>query len=89
MARGLAPVASAIPGVTEIINHMESGILVPPADSAAIEQALTQLVEQPDLLQSLRLGARQRAMQFRWRDIAQQRINLYREFIARKQRDQQ
>jgi glycosyltransferase involved in cell wall biosynthesis len=49
MACGTACVATRLPGVTDsLIDDQESGILVPPRDSDALEAALTRLVSEPD-----------------------------------------
>jgi glycosyltransferase involved in cell wall biosynthesis len=79
MARGLAPVASRIPGPDAIVEDEASGLLVPPANAPAIESALLRLIFDPDLLTRLRIGARRRAIQYTWASVAAQRIDLYRE----------
>jgi peptidoglycan/xylan/chitin deacetylase (PgdA/CDA1 family) len=48
MAARLPVVATAVGGVPEVVVHGESGILVPPGDSAALGDALTALLAQPE-----------------------------------------
>jgi glycosyltransferase involved in cell wall biosynthesis len=47
-AAGLPVVASAHGGVVEIVRHGETGLLVPPGDSAALAVALRALAEDPE-----------------------------------------
>lgn len=58
MALGLPVVASAVEGVTELVEDERSGLLVPPRDVPALEQALQRLIEDEDLRAGL--GARGR-----------------------------
>lgn len=60
MALGKAVVATAIPGVTEMLTGEDAGLLVPPEDSAALAAALDALATDPEL--RARLGARARAL---------------------------
>ncbi|MDD8027456.1 MAG: glycosyltransferase family 4 protein [Acidobacteriota bacterium] len=51
-------VATDIGGSREILSHEETGLLVPPGDSAALAGAVNRLLDDPDL--AARLGARAR-----------------------------
>jgi glycosyltransferase involved in cell wall biosynthesis len=55
-AAGMAAVATNIAGIPEVVRPGETGLLVPPGDSAALATALRQLVVSPD--QRLTFGAR-------------------------------
>lgn len=55
MAMGTAVVASKVGGVPEIVLDGESGLLVPPADPAALRQALKKLLSDQDL--RVKMGA--------------------------------
>ena len=59
MARGVAVVSTPAGGISELIRHGETGLLVPPQDSAAMARALTLLARNPELRQ--RLGRKGRA----------------------------
>lgn len=48
MAVGRAVVASAVGGIPEMIVDGETGLLVPPADEAALADALGRLIDDPD-----------------------------------------
>ncbi len=58
MASGLAVVAAAVPGNTEVIEHGVSGILVPPEQPAELAAAILELLRDPE---RRRLGAGARA----------------------------
>lgn len=59
MAAGKPVIASAIGGIDEAVVHDETGILVPPADPAALAGAIRQVLFNPPLAR--RLGAAGRA----------------------------
>ena len=52
-SQGLACIASDVAAVPELIRHGESGWLVPPADAAALAQALAALIAAPAIRQRL------------------------------------
>ena len=60
MAAGVPPVASDIPGVSEVVEDGRSGLLVPSQDPAALADALGRLEREPALRRSLGEGARRR-----------------------------
>jgi glycosyltransferase involved in cell wall biosynthesis len=49
MALGLPCVASNVDGVPEVIKHQESGLLTPPASSAALAECLARLIADAEL----------------------------------------
>lgn len=58
MACGSAVVVSSLPSSTEWIRDDESGLVVPPRDTAALTQALLRLIDEPDLRRRLGREAR-------------------------------
>jgi len=50
MAMGKVVVASSVGGIKEVVVDKLSGILVPPADSSLLAQAIVDLIDQPDLI---------------------------------------
>jgi glycosyltransferase involved in cell wall biosynthesis len=82
MALGIAPVATAIPGVTEVVEHGISGILVRPEDASALGSALLDLVRSPVRLEVLRRGARERVRDTSWDRIASTQFAHYEKVIA-------
>ncbi len=59
MACGLAPVATAIPGNTDVVTHERDGLLVKAGDRHALAEALTRLLSDAELRQQIAAGARQ------------------------------
>lgn len=51
-------VASEIGGITDIVQHETTGLLVPPNDAAALAGALTRIFTDPDLSRALADGGR-------------------------------
>jgi len=78
MALGMAPIATAIPGVLEVIEDGSSGILVPPEDAEATGEALVALLRSPQRLSALREGARRRVEGTSWESIATAQMGIYR-----------
>ncbi len=48
MAMGKPVIASAVGGIPDLVVHGENGLLVPPADSEALANAVLELYENPD-----------------------------------------
>jgi glycosyltransferase involved in cell wall biosynthesis len=84
MACGLAPVAAANVGAKQIVKPERSGLLVPLADAGALEAALRQLLDDPSLLKRLQEEARKVALGHSWNHIAEERVEDYREALARR-----
>jgi len=49
MATGLPVVATAVGGNPELVNNGETGLIVPPADDAAMSQAIHRYIDNPEL----------------------------------------
>jgi L-malate glycosyltransferase len=64
MALGVPPVAFAVGGLPELIEHGTNGLLVPPGDIESFAAAASGLVQNPDLRSRLGDGGPQRAMLF-------------------------
>lgn len=79
MAAGLPVVASAVGGVPELVVDGETGVLVPPGDSAALARAITRLVSDPALRDRLGHAGRQRAeREFSLERFEREHLELYR-----------
>jgi len=80
MACGV-PVISTVGGaLPEVVG--DAGILVPTADSGALEQAIVSLLDDPDRRRRLgEAGLRRVEASFTWRNAAQKTVDVYREAI--------
>jgi glycosyltransferase involved in cell wall biosynthesis len=79
MSYGVPVVASDIGGITDIVEHNESGLLVPPGDSAALAQALERLSRDAALAQRLGAAGEQRVRSaFGWTEIMAKWDAVYR-----------
>lgn len=77
MACGLAPVASAVPGVVEAVRDGVTGLLVAPSDPDAIAGALDRLAADTATLDRMRLNAHRAAQSYGWSTVAGEQLALY------------
>lgn len=63
LASGLPSISTLVAGIPEIIEHRESGLLVPPADPARLAEAVTELLNDDDLRRRIAEAGRARAEQ--------------------------
>jgi glycosyltransferase involved in cell wall biosynthesis len=87
-ASGVATIASNAGGIAEVVRDGETGVLVAPADSRALGDAIARLVASAGERASLGEAARKRAVaQFAMSAMAQRTMALYRACLgARKDR---
>lgn len=77
MACGLAPITTATAGPLEIVTDRKDGLIVPPRDTQGIKNAISELINDHDLLQQLRQNAYHTAQQYGWNAIANSRLSVY------------
>lgn len=70
-------VASDIEGYAQVADHDETGILVPPGDSAALADAVIQLLEDEERRRAFGVCARKAAEAYSWERIAAQLVEVY------------
>lgn len=70
-AHGLPVIAHAIGGVPEAVIDGETGLLVPPDDSAALTAAFARLINDPELCRRLGAAGQARALRHTWDAAAQ------------------
>jgi glycosyltransferase involved in cell wall biosynthesis len=87
-ASGVATIAANAGGIAEVVRSGETGVLVAPADSRALRDAIARLAACPGERQALGEAARKRAIaQFAMGTMAQRTMALYRAcWGARKDR---
>ena len=64
MASGLPVVASRLGGLPELIRHDRTGLLVPPGDPGALEEAIREILSDPNRAATLGREGRERALSF-------------------------
>jgi glycosyltransferase involved in cell wall biosynthesis len=82
MAVGVPVIATDIPGSREMISHKQNGWLVAPADSSSLANAITELIENPQLRQQLSQAGKQSVKQYSIQEIAKSYKNLYDSLLA-------
>ena len=70
MATGIPVVTTEICGMPDVVQHDVNGLLVPPADSAAIVEAILRLVQSEELRRRLGAAAQATMRQYTWDKIA-------------------
>jgi glycosyltransferase involved in cell wall biosynthesis len=77
MACGLAPIATDIPGTTEIAVNGQNSILVPTRNIEALEKAMETLLNDSQYLNRLRRNAYNSVQGLSWIEIARKHIDIY------------
>jgi len=86
MASGCAVVATNIDGLRSLIEDAGNGLLVEPADSEAIADAVTTILADPSLAKKLGQKARERTVaDYSWKTQAQKTVQIYENFIRRRE----
>jgi len=82
MACELPVVATTAGALPEVVGHDGAGILVPPRDASTLAQAISRLLENPELRRQMGQAARQRVLSlFTWEKAARQMVEVYKETI--------
>lgn len=84
MACGLVTVASAIPGVTDLVAEGNDAVLVPAAEPHAIVAALDRLAADRVLMDRLRTNAHITAQSYGWRTVADEQLAVYETHLGRR-----
>lgn len=83
MSCGTPVVASDIGGITDMVTHDQTGLLVPPGDPAALAAAIERLAKDPDLWRRLaHAGHRRFRDDFSWPSLVRRWEDLYRETVT-------
>jgi alpha-maltose-1-phosphate synthase len=82
MACGTAVVASSVGGIPEVVADGQTGLLVPPADPAALAGAVNGLLRDPGRAAAMGAAGRARAVaDFGWPSVAAQTASLYADLV--------
>lgn len=83
MACGCPVIATNISGSSEVVNDGDNGVLVPPGQPAAMADAISSLLHDPERREEFGMKARQTIEeQFRWRTIVGEFEDLYHQVIG-------
>jgi glycosyltransferase involved in cell wall biosynthesis len=86
MSCGSPVIATTGGAFPEIIDHDESGWLVPPGDAVALADAIRRLMDDPGLRARLGRGGREAILKrFNWRKAAEETVAVYEELLGRPQ----
>jgi glycosyltransferase involved in cell wall biosynthesis len=86
MACGKAIVASAMGGLTDIVAHEDTGLLVPPGNADALAAAMQNLVDDPALRVRMGAAGKRKVVEFQAGTVISQIENLYTELVCGKLR---
>ena len=82
-ACALPVVASAVGGLPEVVEHGVTGLLVPPANVAALAAALSTLADDPALRQAMGQAGRHMVQaRYAWPYCVEQMMAVYRQVLA-------
>jgi len=85
MALGVPVIASDIGGLSEIITHEVTGILVPSGDAQALSAACKRLVENPELKKSIVNAAREMVLdRYSMDSIGKQWMDMYQTLVSNR-----
>lgn len=80
MMRGTLVLAAEIGGLGEMVG--DTGMKFPPGDANALAACMLRVIDNPDLIRSLGVAARQRALQiFSKEEMMQQHLALYGQYV--------
>jgi glycosyltransferase involved in cell wall biosynthesis len=76
-------VASAVGGILEVVEDGKTGLLVPPGKPEALAEALTRILDNPELARRMGRAGRARVeARFSWASVAERTEQVYAEAIA-------
>ncbi len=81
MAAGCVPVASALPGVADVVGDV--GFSYPPGDASALAQVLDSLTHNPSMLRECSQRAARRSEAFTWEETTRRYLALFESLLQR------
>lgn len=82
MATGMPVITTETCGMPDVVEHDFNGLLIPPANAAAIEESILRLAHSVELCQKLGEAARRTMKRYTWERAARQLEALYRHVLA-------
>ena len=84
LAAGRPVIASQLPGLADLIQPGQTGLLVPPESPQNLAHAIMEVALDPQRADAWGRAARRFVQPFDWRNIAQRHLDLFGELIAAK-----
>ena len=88
MSAGLPVIASRIGGMADLVADDETGVLIEPGDTTALQQALERLLSNPDLRRRLGQAALRKVTEFQASTVVPRIEYVYEELLGEKQAPQ-
>ena len=82
-AAGKAIIATDVGGVTDIVSHNATGLVIPRNDVTALAQAIQTYEANPDLVDIHARNNLERSQQFDWSVLTDQYINVYHQVLRK------
>lgn len=82
MAAGRPVIASRLEGICEVIQHRQNGLLVEPSDAEQLAEAMRELLDNPEMAESLASKAREDVLQYTWEARAKNVVQFIQETLA-------
>lgn len=82
MAASKPVVASRLPGLNEVVSDKITGFLVNPGDDSELREAISTILQQEDLANRMGRFGKDRAVKYRWPQIAEDFLHLYKMQLA-------
>jgi len=83
LASGLPVVSTDVGGVPYIVEHEDTGLLVPPGDAQAMAVAVRRLLEDPELAQTLARRGLEQVKAYAWPVVRSQWLEHYSALVGR------
>jgi glycosyltransferase involved in cell wall biosynthesis len=82
MATGMPVITTDTCGMADVVEHEFNGLLIPPANAAAIEEGILRLASSVELRKKLGEASRETMKRYTWERAARQLEALYRHVLA-------
>lgn len=82
MASGTAVISTKTGGISEVITHLKTGLLISPGKPEELKAAIKRLMANPDLRQALAAAGQSQARLYDWSIIGERFSALYRQLIG-------
>lgn len=86
LACGLPVISTDVGGVSYIVTHRETALLVPPCDSAAMADAIREVINDAQLRETLSTNGLAQIEQYTWPRVRRQWLDLYSDLCPRAQK---